>query len=60
MRDWVTLDEHVRDLLGEGKSSAHEDFQRLFRIYGETKIRQIAQTILKEKRKHVESSEKPS
>lgn len=46
--DWFTLRDHIRNLLRDGKRAKHEDFQALFQVWGEEKIRKMAQEILKE------------
>lgn len=44
--DWFQLQDYVEKLLLEGKRSHHEDFQMLFRIFGEDRIRKMAKEIL--------------
>jgi len=44
--DWFQLQDYVEKLLLEGKRSQHEDFQMLFRIFGEERIRKMAKEIL--------------
>lgn len=41
---------YVRELLKDGKRSQHEDFQILFRFFGESKISEIAKEELKKMR----------
>lgn len=50
MKEWVELTDYIRELLLEGKKSPDKEFQLLFRLYGEFKIRGIVQKILKEKK----------
>lgn len=52
MPDWVTLRDYIRELLLDGKRSQHEDFQKLFGLYGEEKITRLAKEILKEEKKN--------
>lgn len=55
--DWFQLQDYVEKLLLEGKRSQHEDFQLLFRIFGEERIRKMAEESLErfkdEKRKEL-------
>jgi len=51
-----TLDDYVRKLLKDGKRSKHEDFQRLFLMLGEKKIREIAARLLAEEARRPEST----
>jgi hypothetical protein len=44
--DWFLLKDYVEDLLKDGKRSQHEDFQMLFRIFGEERITKMAKEIL--------------
>lgn len=46
-----TLNDYVKSLLKDGKRSQHPDFQRLFLVFGEAKIREIAEKLLKEEAK---------
>lgn len=48
MSEWTELKEYVEALLKDGKRSQHEDFQVLFRIFGEEKIRKMVDGILAE------------
>lgn len=51
MQEWLTLRDHVRALLLEGKRSNHDDFKLLFDVWGESKIREMAQEVLKDLKK---------
>lgn len=44
----LTLRDYIKALLLDGKRSQHEDFQKLFAIYGKDKITLLAHEILKE------------
>lgn len=45
-----TLEDYVRKLIDEGKRSQSEEFQTLFRVFGEHRIRDIATKYVLEKR----------
>lgn len=53
-RQWVTLEDYIEGLLLDGKRSGHEDFQKLFAVFGQAKITEIA------KRKLIELKKKES
>lgn len=44
--DWFLLNDYIEDLLKSGKRSQHEDFQMLFRIFGEERITKMAKALL--------------
>jgi predicted CopG family antitoxin len=46
-----SLKDHVSELLNEGKRSSDEDFQILFRAFGEERIREIVKEIREERNK---------
>lgn len=46
--EWITLEQHIQDLLIEGKRSQSEEFKQLFRIFGMTKVAEIARRLLPE------------
>lgn len=45
-KNWMQLEEFIETLLRAGKRSQHEDFQMLFRIFGEQRITKIAKEML--------------
>jgi Ca2+-binding EF-hand superfamily protein len=45
-KDWMQLEEFIETLLRAGKRSKHEDFQMLFRIFGEERITKMAKDSL--------------
>jgi hypothetical protein len=49
--DWSTLQDYVRTLLKDGKSSKHEDFQTLFRVFGKERVVAMAKEILDQEKK---------
>lgn len=45
--DWVPLTKYIENLLRSGKRSKDPEFKLLFGIYGEKKIREMAEYSLK-------------
>lgn len=57
--EWTQLSEYIDGLLKDGKTSKHEDFQVLFRVFGKEKIVGIWKEIQeKEKKEEQDVSEK--
>jgi len=59
MKDRVTLEEHIRTLILEGKRGNHPDYKPFFELFGKDKIVALAKQIkAEEKEKDEGESEK--
>lgn len=44
----IKLGEYVRNLMQSGKTAAHPDFQALYAAFGEAKIKDLQEQVLRE------------
>lgn len=58
MKDRVTLKDHIRELILEGKRGNHPDYLPFFELFGREKIIALAKEIKAEEKKNEEIDEK--